>query len=107
MRSASPDWMKAPPLAPFCRRTMPAISRLRSASRRALRPTPSCSASSRSAGQLVAGPQGAGGDLGADPLADLLERAPGVDRLEDRAARGAAAAALAAGGPAAFIVRAS
>ena len=55
MRPASPSRMKAPPFAPFCSRTMPAISRLRSASRSALRPTPSCCASSRSAGSLSPG----------------------------------------------------
>ncbi len=55
MRPASPSLMNAPPFTPFCSRRMPAISRLRSASRSALRPTPSCCASSRSAGSLSPG----------------------------------------------------
>jgi hypothetical protein len=43
------------PLVPFWSRTIPAISRLRRASRRAFLPTPSCSASSRSGGSLSPG----------------------------------------------------
>jgi hypothetical protein len=55
MRPASAAWMNAPPLVPFWSRTIPAISRLRSASRSAFLPTPSCSASSRSGGSLSPG----------------------------------------------------
>ena len=57
--------------------------------------------------QLVARAQRAGGDLGADPLADLLEGAPGVDRLEDRRDARRGRGALGRDGAAAFIVRIS
>src|SRR6266851_4722299 len=55
MLVGSPGRTKAPPLTPFLSSTMPAISRLRRASRRALRLTPSCTARSRSAGSLSPG----------------------------------------------------
>src|SRR6266567_414252 len=53
--SGSPFRIKAPPCAPLCRPTTPAISRLRRASRTAARLTPSFRANSRSGGNLSPG----------------------------------------------------
>ncbi len=86
---------------------MPAISRLRSASRRALRPTPSCSASSRSAGSLSPG-RSVPAAIWARMRSQISSKARRVwIGSKTGAARGAAADALGAGVPVAFIVRTS
>ena len=87
MRLVSPSRMKAPPLTPFCSRSTPAISRLRKRLAQHVAADAELLGEIALRRQLVARLEDAERELLADALADLLERAPRVDRPKARRRR--------------------